>query len=93
MGSRSEACWVTRRRRTNCTIDKTYSTRTFSPRPSASMACPNTRWWAFEDGKTNFGDIRPGTNEIAKLLLIEFRPGLRERLVHDPATRFPRARC
>jgi hypothetical protein len=33
---------------------------------------PDTRWWAFEDGKTNFGDIKPGTTELAKLLLIEF---------------------
>jgi len=53
-------------------IDKTYSTRTFIPAPIRFNGMPDTRWWAFEDGKTNFGDIRPGTNEIAKLLLIEF---------------------
>jgi hypothetical protein len=33
---------------------------------------PNTRWWAFEDGRTNFGDVRPDTTDLAKLLLIEF---------------------
>jgi hypothetical protein len=33
---------------------------------------PNTRWWAFEDGRTNFGDIKPDTTDVAKLLLIEF---------------------
>jgi hypothetical protein len=33
---------------------------------------PNTRWWAFEDGKTNFSYIRPDTTDLAKLLLIEF---------------------
>ncbi len=33
---------------------------------------PNTRWWAFEDSRTNFGDIKPDTTDIAKLLLIEF---------------------
>jgi hypothetical protein len=33
---------------------------------------PNTRWWTFEERKTNFGDIHPGTIELAKLLLIEF---------------------
>jgi len=33
---------------------------------------PNTRWWSFEDGQTNFGDIRPDTTDLAKLLLIEF---------------------
>ncbi len=53
-------------------IDKSYSTRTFIPAPIRFNGMPDTRWWAFEDGKTNFGDIRPGTTEIAKLLLIEF---------------------
>jgi hypothetical protein len=33
---------------------------------------PNTRWWTFEDSKTNFGDIKPDTTDLAKLLLIEF---------------------
>ena len=33
---------------------------------------PNTRWWAFEDRKTNFGDVKPDTTDLAKLLLIEF---------------------
>jgi hypothetical protein len=33
---------------------------------------PNTRWWTFEDGKTNFGDIKPDTTDLAKLLLMEF---------------------
>ena len=33
---------------------------------------PNTRWWAFEDSRTNFGDIKPDTTDLAKLLLIEF---------------------
>jgi hypothetical protein len=33
---------------------------------------PNTRYWAFEEGATNFGDIAPDTTDLAKLLLIEF---------------------
>lgn len=33
---------------------------------------PNTRWWAFEDRKTNFGDINPKTQDLSKLLFIEF---------------------
>lgn len=33
---------------------------------------PNTRWWTFEDGKTNFGDIKPDTTDVNKLLLMEF---------------------
>ena len=33
---------------------------------------PNTRWWAFEDGSTNFGDIKPDTTDLGKLMLIDF---------------------
>lgn len=53
-------------------MDPQYSTRSFIPAPVRFNGMPDTRWWAFEDGKTNFGDIRPNTSEIAKLLLIEF---------------------
>jgi hypothetical protein len=33
---------------------------------------PNTRWWSFEDSRTNFGDVKPDTTDLGKLLLIEF---------------------
>jgi hypothetical protein len=33
---------------------------------------PNTRWWAFEDGRTNYSFVKPGTQEVAKLLFMEF---------------------
>lgn len=33
---------------------------------------PHTRWWAFEDGRTNFGDVNPDTTDLGKLLLLEF---------------------
>lgn len=46
--------------------------RSFLPTPVQFDGMPNTRWWAFEDGKTNFGDISPDTTDINKLLLIEF---------------------
>jgi hypothetical protein len=46
--------------------------RSFIPTPIQFDGMPNTRWWAFEEGKTNFGDIRPDTTDINKLLLIEF---------------------
>ncbi len=46
--------------------------RSFIPTPVQFDGMPNTRWWAFEDGKTNFGDINPDTTDINKLLLIEF---------------------
>ncbi|HEX6095402.1 MAG TPA: hypothetical protein VF432_03675 [Thermoanaerobaculia bacterium] len=40
--------------------------------PASFEGMPNTRWWTFEDGRTNFGDIKPDTTDLAKLLLIEF---------------------
>jgi hypothetical protein len=46
--------------------------RTLIPTPVTFEGMPNTRWWAFEDGRTNFGDVNAGTTELAKLLLLEF---------------------
>ena len=42
------------------------------PTPVTFGGMPNTRWWTFEDGRTNFGEVRPDTTDLAKLLLIEF---------------------
>ncbi len=47
-------------------------TRSFIPAPVRFEGMPHTRWWRFEDGKTNFGDIKPDTTDINKLMLIEF---------------------
>ena len=33
---------------------------------------PDTRWWTFEDTKTDLGGIKPNTTDINKLLLIDF---------------------
>jgi hypothetical protein len=33
---------------------------------------PDLRWWAFEDGRTNLGDVRADTTDLARLLFIEF---------------------
>src|SRR5262249_42473318 len=48
--------------------------RTVSALPTAVTfpGMPNTRWWSFEDSRTNFGAIRPDPTDLAKLLLIEF---------------------
>ena len=46
--------------------------RSFVPTPIQFDGMPNTRWWTFEEGKTNFGDIQPDTTDLNKLLLIEF---------------------
>ena len=47
----------------------TYS---FIPTAIQFEGMPHTRWWTFEDGKTSFGDIKPDTTDINKLLLMEF---------------------
>ncbi|NJN28608.1 MAG: hypothetical protein HC819_22830 [Cyclobacteriaceae bacterium] len=44
----------------------------FMPTPLSFDGMPNTRWWAFEDAVTNFGDIKPDTQDLNKLLLMEF---------------------
>jgi hypothetical protein len=46
--------------------------QTFIPTPVMFDGMPNTRWWAFEDAKTNFSYIKPDSTDLAKLLLIEF---------------------
>ncbi|MEO6932692.1 MAG: hypothetical protein ABI151_13750, partial [Chitinophagaceae bacterium] len=45
---------------------------TVIPAPVMFEGMPNTRWWAFEDGRTNFSYIKPDPTDLAKLLLIEF---------------------
>ena len=46
--------------------------RTMIPVPVTFKGMPNTRWWAFEDGETNFGDVDASTTDLAKLLFLEF---------------------
>lgn len=47
-------------------------TQSLIPTPVQFEGMPNTRWWAFEDSRTNFSYIKPNTAELSKLLLIEF---------------------
>ena len=54
---------------TSNAVDKTF---TVLPTPAQFEGMPNTRWWRFEDGRVNFGDIRPERVDIGRLLLIEF---------------------
>jgi hypothetical protein len=44
----------------------------FIPNQIEYGGMPNVRWWEFEDRKTDFGDIRPSTSELATLMLAEF---------------------
>jgi hypothetical protein len=46
--------------------------KTMIPIPVSFAGMPNTRWWAFEDHRTNFGDINASTTDLAKLLFMEF---------------------
>lgn len=48
------------------------SIQTVIPIPASFSGMPNTRWWSFEDQKTNFGDISASTTDLAKLLFMEF---------------------
>jgi len=45
---------------------------TFIPSSIVFDGMPDTRWWAFEDRRTNFGDVKPDTTDLGKLLLMEF---------------------
>ena len=42
------------------------------PVPVSFAGMPNTRWWTFEDRKTNFGDVGASTTDLAKLMFLEF---------------------
>jgi hypothetical protein len=53
------------------TVEATH-TASFVPAPIQFDGMPNTRWWTFEEGRTNFGDIDPDTTDVNKLLLMEF---------------------
>jgi hypothetical protein len=45
---------------------------TFIPTSIVFEGMPNTRWWSFEDRRTNFGAVQPDTTDLGKLLLMEF---------------------
>jgi hypothetical protein len=42
------------------------------PVPVTYNGMPNARYWAFEDGRTNFGDVSASTTDLATLLFCEF---------------------
>ncbi len=47
-------------------------TQSFLPTPLIFEGMPHTRWWTFEDNRVNFGNVNPGTKDLAQLMLIEF---------------------
>ena len=48
------------------------TTLSFIPSTVTFNGMPRTRWWEFEESKTNFGDIKPDTTDLNKLLLLDF---------------------
>ncbi len=42
------------------------------PVPVTYSGMPDARYWAFEDGQTNFGDVSASTTDLATLLFCEF---------------------
>jgi hypothetical protein len=53
-------------------VAPTREVQTFIPTQVVFDGMPSTRWWAFEDRRTNFGEVAPDTTDIGKLMLIEF---------------------
>ena len=51
---------------------RTDLVETFLPAPVGFSGMPNTRWWAFEDHRVNFGGITPDSTDLVKLLVMEF---------------------
>ncbi|MEV6911461.1 hypothetical protein [Amycolatopsis sp. NPDC051071] len=47
-------------------------TRTVFPAPVRYSGMPLPRWWAQEDGKTNFAAVRPDSTDLARLIFLEF---------------------
>lgn len=50
----------------------TTTTTSLIPANVRFRGMPNARWWAFENGTVDFGDIRPEKRDLARLLLMDF---------------------
>lgn len=46
--------------------------RTVFPAPVRYSGMPLPRWWALEDGRTNFAAVRPESTDLARLIFLEF---------------------
>ena len=47
-------------------------TQSYIPTPIQYYGMPNRRWWAFEEGVTNLGNLNAQTSDLATLLFAEF---------------------
>ncbi|MFB4295072.1 hypothetical protein [Actinomadura sp. NTSP31] len=46
--------------------------RTVFPAPVRFAGMPLPRWWALEDGRTNFAAVTPDSTDLARLVFLEF---------------------
>jgi hypothetical protein len=46
--------------------------RTVFPAPVRFSGMPLPRWWALEDGRTNFAAVTPDSTDLARLIFLEF---------------------
>jgi len=46
--------------------------RTVFPAPVRFSGMPLARWWAIEDGRTNFAAVQPDSTDLARLIFLEF---------------------
>ena len=46
--------------------------QSYIPTPIQYYGMPYRRWWSFEDGVTNLGNLNPQTSDLATLLFAEF---------------------
>jgi hypothetical protein len=50
----------------------TTSTTSVIPTVVRFRGMPNARWWTFENGAVDFGDVRPEKRDLARLILMDF---------------------
>lgn len=50
----------------------TPTARTVFPAPVRFSGMPLPRWWALEDGRTNFAAVTPDSTDLARLIFLEF---------------------
>jgi hypothetical protein len=48
------------------------NTFSFIPTPAEYAGMPNPRWWEFEDGAVDLGNLNANTTDVAKIILSEF---------------------
>lgn len=53
-------------------FDGITETEEFIPTRISFHGMPHPRWWAFEDGQTDFGNMETATTDLAKMMIMQF---------------------